>query len=121
MTIHEPDCALDVLTRSILMHPTLFAEACEQAAAEDRRYAAERADMFKSDRSPINRAESLEFAADKARNSASAAVAAMDIMDRRAASWIAAFGIACKLQCVPAHVRTAFAVKWGESQAELTA
>ena len=114
MTIQTPDCALDVLANSILMHPTLFAESCEASALEDRRYAAERRELFKRDRSPINRAESLEFAADQARNSESAACAAIAIMDRRATSWIAAFNIACKLQCIPAHVRTAFAVQWDD-------
>ena len=118
MTIQTPDSVIDVLTRSILMHPTFFAEACEAEAREDRRYVSSRPDMAKRAKGgAIARANALEFAAKAARERASAAVAAMEIVDRKTASWIAAFNVACRLQCIPAHRRTALAVKWDAENA----
>lgn len=116
MTIQNPDSVIDVLARSIMLHPSLFAEACEREAHEDLRYIASRPDMPRAASDGARaRAAALQFAADSAREHESAACAAIAIMERRAASWVAAFNVACRLLCVPAHVRTALAVKESES------
>lgn len=112
MSIYEPDCVLDVLAKSILMHPSLFADACEKEASDDRRYVVGRPDMdARSRQGALARADALEFASNVARVHDSAACAAMDIMDRNAMSWIAAFNVACRLLCIPPHVRTALVAK----------
>lgn len=117
MTHSVHDSVLDVLARSILVHPTLFAESCEMSAREDREYVAARPDMSAGGRNGATaRAAALEFAAKAARTHDSA-TAARVIVERKNASWIAAFNVACKLQCIPSHVRTALAIKWDAENA----
>lgn len=117
MSIEKPDCVLDILTKSILMHPSLFAEACEREAADDRRYVAGRPDMPKlAKNAALSRAEALEFAASAARTHSSAACAAMAIIDRQTTpyisiSWISAFAVASRLLCYPGAVLRDFAAK----------
>ena len=105
--------AFDVIARSLSMHPTLFAEACEASAMEDRRYVASRPEMDASaKRGAENRASGLERAAKIARtiNFDECLDGAERIVNAGMACWLPAHGIACKLQCLPAHVRTQTAV-----------
>lgn len=96
--------AIDIIGRSIVCHPSLFREALAAAQSEDTRYGATREDVA------VKRAVSARAAA------CGRAVAAVDNEDAGALSddvgaGIVALNIACKLQCIPPHVRTAAALR----------
>lgn len=100
--------AIDILARSASCHPSLFREALANRAATDMLYANAHPDGSA-------RAAILASAAATQR-----AIAALDedAFERFAddvGAGIIALNIACKLQCLPAHVRTAAAVStWGD-------
>lgn len=59
----------DVLKKSIQLHPSTFADACQNEANDDWRYIARRLDMPEhARRCAVARAEALTFAADSARH-----------------------------------------------------
>jgi len=100
--------AVDIIARSIAMHPTTFLEALQTRAWDDSRYAATR------DNAAIKRAVLASFdatmrACDKVRAENPHGFAC----DMGAG--IIALNTACKLQCLPSHIRTQAAVaQWGE-------
>lgn len=95
--------ALDIIKRSVTCHPTLFRDALLERRREDYAYASKRDGRV----------------ADGAYASGRAAQRAVDHTDGNdieafkldMGAGIIALGIACKLQCIPAHVRTASALR----------
>lgn len=106
----------DVLAGAIMMHPGTFAEACEHEANEDMRYVSARPDMPAAAKNGATaRAAALRHAADTALECFQADTAADMIIKFNGGSWIAPFGVACRLLLIPPHVRTALAVQQTES------
>lgn len=105
----ENPTALDIIARSIACHPSLFADALKARYYQDREYAATRQDETATHRAVMA--------------SAKAAALAIEYVDRSDAeafkddmsAGIIALNIACKLQCLPAHVRTASALRTWEA------
>jgi hypothetical protein len=100
--------AVDIFARAIAMHPTTFLEALHARAWDDSRYAATR------DNAAIKRAVMASF---------DASIRACDMVRAEnphgfacdMGAGIIALGIACKLQCLPAHIRTQAGVtQWGD-------
>jgi len=100
--------AVDIIARSIAMHPTLFLEALQARAWDDSRYAATH------DNAAIKRAVLASF---------NASMRACDMVRAEnphgfacdMGAGIIALGIACKLQCLPPHIRTqAAVVQWDD-------
>lgn len=92
----------DVLKTSIQLHPSTFADACQNEANDDWRYIARRLDMPEhARRCAVACAEALTFAAYAARNHVDPGHAANAIMERFAGSWVAAYMVAARLLCIP--------------------
>lgn len=103
--------AIDVIKRSIVCHPSLFAEALNARQAEDNHYAA----IVHSENKPAvwNAIKASASAAQRACEYVESAEA--DPFESDMGAGIIALNIACKLQCLPAHVRTASALRtWPE-------
>ena len=96
--------AIDIIERSIAMHPSLFLEALQTRAYEDSRYAATREDPAIK-KSVLASFEAALRACDYVRNE--------EPMSFRSdmGAGIIALNVACKLQCLPSHVRTRAAVE----------
>jgi tRNA threonylcarbamoyladenosine modification (KEOPS) complex Pcc1 subunit len=100
--------AIDIITRSIVMHPSLFREALHARYEQD-----------------VAHMEGKEGTVLKAvRASASAALRGITAIDHGDAEGLAgdmgagiiALNVACKLQCIPPHVRTGAALRtWGDA------
>ena len=99
--------AVDILARSAACHPSAFREALETRAKQDNSWASMRPNG-------LARAAMISSAAATQR-----AIAALDAGNIAAlaadmGAGIIALNIACKLQCLPPHLRTAAAVAtWG--------
>ena len=100
--------AVDIIARSIAMHPTTFIEALQARAWDDSRYAATR------DNAAIKRAVLASF---------DATTRACDMVRAEnpygfacdMGAGIIALNTACKLQCLPPHIRTqAAVVQWDD-------
>lgn len=105
MTVTELNAmsATDIIACSIAMHPSLFLEALQTRAWEDSRYAATReSETIK--KSVLASFEAAMRACDYVR-----AGEHMPFKSDMNAG-IIALNIACKLQCLPAHVRTQAAI-----------
>jgi hypothetical protein len=109
----EKPTARDIIARSILLHPSLFAEALQNRETEDRRYAASR------DGRTRQAAEASARAYQRAREFAGRDD--LPIEERAACICaetgpaVVALNVACKLQCLPPHVRTAAAISLDET------
>ena len=99
--------ATDILTRSIEMHPSLFLESLQSRAYDDARYAATR------ESETIKKSVLASFeAAMRACDYVKLSEPEKFVTDMSAG--IIALNIACKLQCLPSHVRTQAAIDaWG--------
>lgn len=105
--------AKDIIERSILMHPSLFREALIAQAETHDDYAKLTTDKRAAQGASASRAACLR---------AYDWIGRDDLSDGERAACIAAecgpmviaLNVACKLQCLPAHVRTAAAVDWEE-------
>lgn len=98
---------VDIIARSIALHPSLFIESLQSRAYEDARYAATR-------ENPVIKKSVLA--------SFEATMRAIDYINSETperfrddtGAGIIALNVACRLQCLPAHVRTESAVSfWG--------
>jgi len=105
----EPN-AIDVIKRSILMHPSLFREALVSANREDNRYAAI---VHETDKRTWNAVKGRAIASSRAAEYVADEDA--EAFGGDMAAGIIALNIACKLQCLPPHIRTAAAVRTWES------
>ena len=95
--------AIDIIARSIAMHPSLFLEALQTRAWEDSRYAATReSETIK--KSVLASFEATMRSCDYVKSDESAP------FKSDMSAGIIALNIACKLQCLPAHVRTQAAI-----------
>jgi hypothetical protein len=102
--------AIDIIGRSILMHPSLFREALANSRADDNRYAAI---VHETDKRTWNAVKgragatgrAIEYVEDENAESFAADLSA----------GIIALNIACKLQCLPPHIRTAAALRTWEA------
>lgn len=98
--------ALDIIQRSMTCHPSLFREALERVRADDLAYGADKTGQIalavKAHANAAKRALSMTESED-------ASVLLHDM-----GAGIIALNIACKLQCLPAHVRTASALRTWE-------
>lgn len=104
--------AIEIIRRSILMHPSLFAEALNDRLRQDQEYKIGK----------IGRARKAVEATANATSRAISLVEAEDAEDAEAfavdmAAGIIALNIACKLQCIPPHVRTNAALRTWEQAA----
>ena len=100
--------AVDIIARSIAMHPTLFLEALQARAWEDSCYAAMR-DNAAIKRAVLASSDASIRACDRVRDEDSSG------FTEDMGAGIIALGIACKLQCLPAHIRTQAAVaQWAD-------
>ena len=108
MTVAELNAmnAIDIIARSIALHPSLFLESLQTRAYEDSRYAATReSETIK--KSVLASFEAAMRACDYVRADESLP------FKTDMSAGIIALNIACKLQCLPAHVRTqAAAATW---------
>lgn len=105
MTVTELNAmsAIDIIARSIAMHPSLFLETLQTRAYEDSRYAATReSETIK--KSVLASFEAAMRACDYVKSDESAP------FKSDMSAGIIALNIACKLQCLPAHVRTQAAI-----------
>ena len=100
--------AIQIIARSITCHPTTFAEFLQSRIDQDVAYAASRDD------------KATRQAVDASMKAASRAIyhvlhgTAQDFAGDMGAG-IIALNIACKLQCLPHHIRTSAAVTtWGD-------
>lgn len=102
--------ALDIIQRSVTCHPSLFREAIEARIAQDRAYAADKTGK-------------VLVAVNASRHAAECGLAAVDADDvdslrHDMGAGIILLNIACRLQCVPPHVRTSAAVRtWEKANA----
>jgi hypothetical protein len=95
--------AIDIIARSIAMHPSLFLESLQTRAYEDSRYAATReSETIK--KSVLASFEAAMRACDYVRADES-----LPFKSDMSAG-IIALNVACKLQCLPAHVKTQAAI-----------
>lgn len=101
--------AFDIISRSIIMHPSLFREALiKQATMHD----------------DYSRVTNDKRAAQGATSSCNACLRAYDAVGASdvdsiltdCGTMVIALNVACKLQCIPPHVRTAAAVAWESSK-----
>lgn len=113
----ENPTAHDIIKRSIVAHPKMFYNLLRDRANEDYRYA----------RDAIN-----VRAAQSAKASGHAAMTAFYLVKEHnydpenctgiicedCGAMVIALNIACKLQCLPAHIRTQAAIDWQERQGE---
>lgn len=99
--------ALDIIERSIVCHPSLFLEAVESRVNEDARYGSDKTGAVK---------RSVD-ASMKAAMRAAQWISAEDEtrFAHDMAAGIIALNIACKLQCLPPHIRTGAAVRTWET------
>ena len=95
--------AIDIIARSIALHPTLFLESLQARAWEDSRYAATR-ESAAIKKSVLASFEAAMRACDYVRADESMPFKS-DIN-----AGIIALNIACKLQCLPVNVRTQAAI-----------
>ena len=100
--------AIGIISRSATMHPSLFIEALESRAYEDSRYAASR------DNPRIKQSVMASFEATHRAIDAIKLDELEKLVDDMGAG-IIALGVACKLQCLPPHVRTQAAIDTWES------
>lgn len=99
--------AIDVIKRSATCHPSLFIDALVSSKNEDFAYAA------KLDR---NREAMVTRSVLARANATANAISAIEIEDFEffkvnMGAGIIAMNIACKLQVIPAHIRTAIATR----------
>lgn len=97
--------AIDIIKRSIDMHPSLFTEALKARQEEDALYAAGRVHektIYSAVRASVKAATNALSYVDNEN---------ADAFEKDMAAGIIALNIACKLQCIPAHVRTAAALR----------
>jgi hypothetical protein len=100
--------ALEILERSLVCHPTLFREALEREAASDLVYAEGK------DRATYRAVMARHNASRGAANAVDNPETAISYFRENTGAGIVALNIACKLQCIPRHVRTSAAVRtWG--------
>lgn len=103
--------AIQIIARSMTCHPTTFADMIRNRMKEDYAYSASREGMAK---------QAAKASGDAARI-ALGIVESGDTADLFAGPafmgpGIIALNIACKLQCLPPHIRTAAAVAtWGDN------
>lgn len=100
--------AIEIIERSIIMHPSLFIEALESRAWEDSRYAATR-DNPAIKKSVLASFEATHRAIDAIK------LENIDCLKSDMSAGIIALNVACKLQCLPAHIRTQSAIETWES------
>lgn len=104
----ETCTAIDVIKRSIVCHPSLFAEALRARQIEDMRYLGSRADN-----------PAIKQSVQASANAAGRAAEYVDTENADAfvndmAAGIIALNVACRLQCLPSHIRTSAAVRTWE-------
>lgn len=100
--------AIEIIERSIAMHPSLFIEALETRAWEDSRYAASRENLAIK-KSVLTSFEATHRAIDAIK------LESVNCLKSDMSAGIIALNVACKLQCLPAHVRTQAAIETWES------
>lgn len=100
--------AIEIIERSIAIHPSLLIEALESRAWEDSLYAATR-DNPAIKKSVLASFEATHRAIDAIK------LESVDCLKSDMSAGIIALNVACKLQCLPAHVRTQSAIETWES------
>lgn len=99
--------ALDIISRSLILHPSMLIESLQTRAWEDARYSASR------ENPAVKKSVLASF---------DATMRAIDYLNAETvdrfrddmAAGIIALNTACKLQCLPPHIRTESAVAlWG--------
>lgn len=100
--------AIEIIQRSIVMHPSLFIEGLENRRNADLNYLADKTGAI---RRPIQASADATARAITYVKEDSADRFAADM-----AAGIIALNVACRFQCLPAHVRTAAAVAQWESE-----
>jgi len=91
--------AIDIISRSMAMHPTLLLESLQDRMWQDSKYANTRESVA------IKRAVMASF---EATNRACDIVKSesVEAFESDMSAGIIALNIACKLQCLPGHIRT---------------
>lgn len=100
--------AIDLIKRSVLMHPTLFMDHLAMCLSNDLAYA---------DKQPNSAIKRSVMASAKAYKAAIDAIEADEVesLTGTMGAGIVALNVACKLQCIPPHVRAAAALRtWPE-------
>lgn len=100
--------AKEIIARSIVMHPGLFTEMLEKQSREGRAYSLTAGLDPRSKEGAIANARACERAIEAIQKSDADAIVA------ECGPMVVALNIACKLQLLPAHERTAAAVEWDE-------
>lgn len=111
--LSEKPSAIDIIERSIIAHPSLFVDSLRSQEIMHKGYSAQ-----STNRLAIQGAIASERACERAREFAGR----HDLSERERACLIVAetgpaviaLNVACKLQCLPPHIRTAAAVMLDE-------
>ena len=99
--------AIQIIARSMTCHPSMLIEALENSAKQDLAYKAGKSGAIES--AIATRWNATKLAVAIARKGKA------EDFKNCIGPGIIALNIACKLQCLPAHIRTAAAVKtWGQ-------
>lgn len=101
--------AKEIIARSILMHPTLYRESLIAQATIHDNYSRLTSNVLAMRSAESQRAACLRIYD-------SIAAEDVDSIVANCGTMIIALNVACKLQCIPPHVRTAAAVDWESAQ-----
>lgn len=107
--------AKDIIERSIEMHPTLFCEALNGQAMDHLKYANGTTTSVRSIQGAIASLKACERASDWVGRDDLPAGERASCICAECGTMVVALNVACKLQLIPAHVRTAAAVDWEEN------
>lgn len=112
----ENPTARDIIARSILLHPSLFRDSLRGRQIEDNAYAVSREGRTRQ------AAEASARAYERAREFAEREDLSIEeraaLICAETGPGVVALNIACKLQCLPPHVRTAAAIGLDNSPLE---
>lgn len=110
MQLSDKPTAREIIARSILMHPSLFRESLIAQAELHDNYANLTTNVRAAQGAAASRAACLRAYDAIGMDDADAIVADCGTM-------VIALNVACKLQCLPPHIRTAAAVEWEAARA----
>ena len=111
---YETCTALDIIERSIVMHPTTFADVVEAQEKQHRAYGAGLPDTLHgrtTARAVKSMADACRIVVGAIKSGDGDAAATSRIIASDTGPLVVALNAACKLQCLPPHVRTAALVR----------
>lgn len=105
----EKPSAIDIIERSIIAHPSLFADSLRSQEIMHKGYSAQSTNTLAT-RGANASARACERAREFAQRDDLSARERASLICAETGPAVIALNVACKLQCLPPHVRTAAAV-----------